>query len=750
MTEATPPIPEKIARYEIRREIGRGGMATVYLAHDPNFDRDVAIKALPHALLHDPTFRARFNREAHTIASLEHPAIVPVYDFGEDNGQPYLVMRYMKGGSLLSRIRSGPIPAAETAKILVRLSSALDAAHAKGIVHRDLKPGNILFDEYGEAYLSDFGIAQLSETTTALTGSLILGTPTYMSPEQIRGEKKLDGRSDIYALGVMVFEMITGEAPFQADSPMQMMMQHLSTPPPQISETDSRFPPGANAILERALAKEPDQRYSKAAEFGQAFLDISTGKHPISERIAAAAQTAGAQALPREAASRQGQKKAQPFYTEWMSGLKKNPRRWTPWITAIAVIAACLCLSVGGGGTILALTGWGNALLGIPAASAATATPTATASPTTTVTLTPTPTPTAEESTPTPSATQPKPGEPLLMTDGMGISSHPKVAIDSKGVVHVFWMDNTNEMRGKLYHRELPPNGTWTDPECVSCLVGEPKYVFDYQIASQRNGQVCVGFAWQPESTYVESVFCYRGSGPGESEEIPMQAKETAARMDTEPSGNLVFAFLADNSIRIEDQTVTDGSLDMLEPVFGIDSKGGYHLAWIRNSQTPVLVYRYSADQGASWSAPKELAVEGIDEHTSLILFDGPNGEMHLLIDEVLTYYTMRWEGNWSKALALSEDLISFGFTFLAESGGQVSLLSLGYESLKEGIWIFRGEETSGGWSQPILLSKVQVMTGLGISAARGADNSLHVVYAQSEEISLYGDVKYLKTTLPW
>src|SRR3972149_759574 len=160
---------ERFGRYEIKAELGRGGMATVYHAFDPRFKRDVALKVLPREFLHDPTFRARFEHEAHIIATLEHSAIVPVHDFGEEEGQPYLVMRFLTGGSLLERMKRGPLSLTETAAIFARIASALDEAHRRGIVHRDLKPGNILFDGPGEAYLSDFGIAKLVEGTSTFT-----------------------------------------------------------------------------------------------------------------------------------------------------------------------------------------------------------------------------------------------------------------------------------------------------------------------------------------------------------------------------------------------------------------------------------------------------------------------------------------------------------------------------------------------------------------------------------------------------
>jgi tRNA A-37 threonylcarbamoyl transferase component Bud32 len=271
---------EKIARYEILREIGRGGMATVFLAHDPNFQREVAVKVMLREAVDNPALFQRFLREARTVASLEHPAIVPVYDFGEEDGRPFLVMRYLSGGSLAERIRKGPIPIADAAKVLVRIGSALESAHAKGVVHRDIKPSNILFDQPGEAYLTDFGIAILSETASTLTGAAVLGTPSYMAPEQIRGEGRVDGRADIYALGIVLFEMLTGNAPYKADTPAQVMMMHLANPTPRLSEARTDFPESVNNLLVRAMAKEPEFRFQNASEIGTMLATIAASRTP--------------------------------------------------------------------------------------------------------------------------------------------------------------------------------------------------------------------------------------------------------------------------------------------------------------------------------------------------------------------------------------------------------------------------------------------------------------------------------------
>ncbi|MEI6291286.1 MAG: WD40 repeat domain-containing serine/threonine protein kinase [Chloroflexota bacterium] len=269
---------QKIGRYEIKSELGRGGMATVYRAYDPRFEREVAIKVLPRELLHDPQFRVRFEREAKTIAALEHPAIVPVYDVGDEDGQPYFVMRCMTGGSLADTIGQGPMQLGSAARIMERIAPAMDEAHSKGIVHRDLKPGNILFDRGGEPYVSDFGIAKMTQSQgTTVTGGVIIGTPAYMSPEQAQGEK-VDGRSDVYALGVILYEMLSGVQPYQATTPMAIVVKHITDPIPHILDKAPNLPAGIEAVIEKAMAKNPAERFGSAGEFSLALTAIAGGQ----------------------------------------------------------------------------------------------------------------------------------------------------------------------------------------------------------------------------------------------------------------------------------------------------------------------------------------------------------------------------------------------------------------------------------------------------------------------------------------
>jgi serine/threonine protein kinase len=266
----------KINRYEIKSKLGAGGMATVFHAYDPSFERDVAIKVLPESMLLDPQFRTRFTREAKAIARLEHPAIVPVYDVGEENNQPYIVMRYMAGGSLADRLTTGFISLEDSAQIIERLAPALDAAHSQGIIHRDLKPGNVLFDNYGNSFLSDFGIARVGQAEgTQLTGNFILGTPAYMSPEQARGESDLDGRSDVYSLGATLFEMLSGRVPFESDTPMGQALKHIMEPTPNILELRPDLPIEVQDVIVRSMEKDRNYRYASASEMAHALSAIA-------------------------------------------------------------------------------------------------------------------------------------------------------------------------------------------------------------------------------------------------------------------------------------------------------------------------------------------------------------------------------------------------------------------------------------------------------------------------------------------
>lgn len=305
---------KQIGRYVIQKELGRGGMATVYLAVDPHFQRQVAIKMLPEQFSRDASFRARFEQEARTIARLEHPAIVPVYDFGQEKGQLFLVMRYMPGGSLLERVTQEPMPLFAAAKVVRRIASALDDVHRRSIIHRDLKPDNILFDLRDNAYLSDFGIVKLAQSALTFNDQTFMGTPAYMSPEQARGTIEIDSRSDVYSLGVILFEMLTGQLPFQADTPVGMALMHVADPIPQIRQVKADLPPNTQVIIDRALAKARVDRYATAGELSNDLVALVRATPGAVPKTSPAAPTPRSQPPPppHQATPREGVQKPRP------------------------------------------------------------------------------------------------------------------------------------------------------------------------------------------------------------------------------------------------------------------------------------------------------------------------------------------------------------------------------------------------------------------------------------------------------
>lgn len=270
----------QIGRYIIKDELGRGGMGRVYRAIDPRFEREVAIKVMPPFMAEEALFRQRFEREAKTIATLQHPGIVPVHDFGEDAGQLYLVMRYMSGGTLRQKLRRGVTSLREVGRIFHNICHALDSAHEQSIVHRDIKPGNVLFDQYGHAFLADFGIARLTNTAVQITATnAIVGTPAYMSPEQVRADIDVDHRTDIYALGIIFYEMLIGHVPYEADTNTKTMLMHITHPLPNILQERPELPRPCQDILEIALAKRREERYDTAVEFSQDIRRVLQNRH---------------------------------------------------------------------------------------------------------------------------------------------------------------------------------------------------------------------------------------------------------------------------------------------------------------------------------------------------------------------------------------------------------------------------------------------------------------------------------------
>ncbi len=290
--------PRKLGIYTLERQLGRGGMGAVYLAFDPTLKRRVAIKILPAHLAADPEYVARFEREATTLAQVRHPNLMHIYAVGEDQGVHYMAMEYIQGRSVAQIIREdGPFALSRAITILCEVAGALEKVHAAGVVHRDLKSGNILIDADGRAVLMDFGLAKPRYDSSVTTGDLLLGTPEYMAPELAEGAEA-DFRSEVYALGVILYEMLAGKVPFRGSSAIATLRQHVERPLPSIREVRNDVPPQVESLLDRALAKKPEERYPNVSALAVDLAPLA-GASPTTVTVPMAKQTgASAETVP--------------------------------------------------------------------------------------------------------------------------------------------------------------------------------------------------------------------------------------------------------------------------------------------------------------------------------------------------------------------------------------------------------------------------------------------------------------------
>ncbi len=316
-------------RYEIQGTLGTGGMATVYAGRDRVLDRPVAIKVLAKKYAGDEKFVTRFQREARAAAGLNHNNIVSVYDTGDTDGEHYIVMELVEGETLADLMRrQGPLSADHAARIAAGIAEALQAAHRQGLIHRDVKPGNVMLTRRGEVKVMDFGIARAATDDTLTQTGLIMGTASYLSPEQSRGDT-VDHRSDIYSLGCVTYEMLVGSPPFTGGSPLSIAYKHVNDQPSPPSHAKPSIPSEVEAVVMRALAKDPDARFTTAEAFRQAITHAAGGE-------------------PTEPIG--GDTAVLPTITEPLTRVPGARRSWVP----VAVLAAILLIA---GIATLALTG---------------------------------------------------------------------------------------------------------------------------------------------------------------------------------------------------------------------------------------------------------------------------------------------------------------------------------------------------------------------------------------------------------
>jgi eukaryotic-like serine/threonine-protein kinase len=314
-------------RYELRGLLGRGGMADVELGYDTQLDRMVAVKILHGRYANDDSFVQRFRREAQAAASLNHPNVVGVYDTGESDGRPFIVMEYVDGRSLKELLATEKVLPERAAEIAGEVALGLHYANQRGLVHRDIKPGNIMLNNEGQVKVTDFGIARAVNAETMTQTAAVFGTAAYVAPEQAQGGR-VDGRTDIYALGCVLYEMLTGRQPFQADSAVALAYQHVSANPTPPSQINPEVPPALEAVVLRAMAKNPDDRYADGREMHADLQRAVAGLPVAAPSVIAYEQT---QALDR---TRVVPAVEEPYYEE--EEYYEEPRG-RGWLTALLV-----------------------------------------------------------------------------------------------------------------------------------------------------------------------------------------------------------------------------------------------------------------------------------------------------------------------------------------------------------------------------------------------------------------------------
>ena len=415
--------------YKVLDKIGEGGMAVVYRAYQESLGRYAAIKVLRAELARDEEFVARFRREALAVAQLNHPNILHVYDAGVANGVYFMAMGFVDGGSLKDLVAQGPVEPAYAASIGAQLADALDYAHKQGIVHRDVKPSNVLMTRDGRPMLTDFGIAKALYESAALTRTGIsIGTPEYMAPEQIQGQP-VDGRTDIYALGIVLYEMVTGWAPFSTPTPVATLYKQVNEPPPPLHQVNVNVPDWLEGVVGKALAKRPEGRYQQASELAAALRSRGVGASPLAAAAPAVAAVGPDTTAGRPAAKGAGLRQPGPAIAASaptptpapiakpataradhgatpvpVAPVQEAPKKRGKAVPILIAAIALLVVALAAGGAYLAFGGKGNDVAGVitvVVVSGDTAGP----APTTEVQPSPTPVIIVASSTPAPAAT---------------------------------------------------------------------------------------------------------------------------------------------------------------------------------------------------------------------------------------------------------------------------------------------------------------------------------------------------------
>lgn len=758
-----------IGQYRIIEQIGRGGMATVYKAFQSSMERYVAIKVLPEQLAEDPHFIERFRQEAKAIAQLEHPHILPVYDYGEEKGLTYMVMRYMDSGTLTARLRKQP-GVAEVVRLLGQVAEALDYTHSRGIVHRDIKPANILIDSRGETLLTDFGIAKIVEGTQGLTQGGIVGTPAYMSPEQAQG-LPVDGRSDIYSLGIILYEALAGRPPFEAETPVAVLMKHVNAPLPLPRTVKPDISEAMEQVILKALAKEPVNRYQTAGEMKRAMETalVAAGQGITQFSYKTAQNTAAAPPVTLPSTP----KPIEPGQTNRL-----------PLMIGGGVLVILLAAILGGG---FFFSGFQNQA-GTPARTEAAFAPTAdspqaTSTPTIRTSLTPPAKPTATPTTPSKAATStaistptnlpsptstpvepsatplaaatiapvlpptPTPAATLAafnITGNPGNSKNPELAVDEAGNLHLVWWDDTARVsagqRGSdLFHRIRTPNGDWSEAVILTENFEGPRDTDSPILLRRPSGQLCVfwqGFSdMQDPSTVGLYTRCYENNSWSNAERVVNYQITATYAPAFALAGEIKVAYdVPPKDVFFEEQKLSDGFATVDDTRLVIDTAGVYHLVWKRQGDPYSVEYSFSSDGGQNWSKVEPLtSPEAKQVFTPRLLADA-EGNVHLTWAEFggRNFYRRRSpEGEWSEQVELNPAITGGAFYNLAVDNEGLAHLAIQWSDL-----IYIRQQPDGSWLQPQVVLKK--FTNLPIVPALAIDTKGTAHFAWENKKDIY------------
>jgi serine/threonine protein kinase len=723
MTQLQPG--ENLGPYQIIGQVGKGGMATVHKAFHAATNRYVAIKVLPEQLTDQPQFIERFRQEAQTIANLQHPHILPVFDYGESNGKWYMVMRYLDTGTLQERMKARSLTLKEIDHFFGQLVDALGYAHSQNVVHRDLKPSNALVDSQDNLFLTDFGIAKILERQTQFTETgALMGTPDYMSPEQAQG-LPVDRRSDIYSLGIILYEMVTGRVPYEAETPLAVILKHISEPLPPPTSLKPDLSSDIERVILKALAKKPEDRFAACAE----FLDAWREALKIAERTPTWDTVSPPPKVETVAPTTSGKNDT------WLA---------VGCFGALAVIA-CLLIVVGGWAVSSLGPSLSNALatqsanVNIPQVTrppeldfTPEANSTEAVAPTSSVATLPPALP--------PTATLPAPPEAFNISNNPRESENPQVFVDENGTVHVAWSDRSLRPENDVLYRRLS-EGVWSEAENLTDglrgpVAGSLRWI---RKPSNASGAPCLlwagGLDWQ--------MRCLSGGQWSAAEHVRTEVSwADNPNFAYAPDGSLKIAHVEFNVVMFGEAQISDGFNTVHDLKMALDADGNPHLVWIEHASSNdfILNYRYSPDGGVTWEDVQTLT--DADTHANLgsaiDLAADSQGNVHFvwvsspfISSDGATFYR-KWspDGGWGPAVELPGGRPLTELSLAADAEGLAHVVAAGLVLSQRGVMYF-AQEADGSWNPAWLIA-----TDPGDSSSSrypnlfiGASGAPHVVW---------------------